>query len=125
MVGESGPMPCYVKGQNAESENREGEGADTHRVLELTEREHTFTFEGVAERPVPALLRGFSAPVRLSYGYSRDVHLRLMRAEDDGVCRCDASQQLALRALDDGMAACRNGQDLTQITHDARRAADK
>lgn len=120
LVGEAGPMPLRLKGQNPESENREGEGADTHRVLELTEREHTFTFEGVAERPVPALLRDFSAPVRLSYDYSRDDLMRLMRAEDDGFCRWDASQQLALRVLDDVMAAYRNGQDLTQITIDAR-----
>src|SRR5690625_6816651 len=46
--------------------------------------------------------------------------MRLMRAEDDGFCRWDASQQLALRVLDDVMAAYRNGQDLTQITIDAR-----
>src|SRR5690625_5843936 len=60
LIGEAGPMPLRLQGHN-----RAGEGADTHRVLELTEREHTFTFEGVAERPVPALLRDFSAPVRL------------------------------------------------------------
>src|SRR5690625_5433816 len=66
LVGEAGPMPLRLKGQNTESEKREGEGWDTHRQRELTESEYTFTFEGVAERPVPALLRDFSAPVRLS-----------------------------------------------------------
>src|SRR5690625_2664228 len=115
LIGEAGPMPLRLQGHN-----RAGEGADSHRVLELPERENTFTFEGVAERPVPALLLEFSASLRFSYDYSRGDLLRLMRAVVDGICRWDASKQLALRVLDDVMAAYRNGQDLTQITIDAR-----
>ena len=37
----------------------------TSRVLEVTEPEQRFVFTGIRERPVPSLLRGFSAPVIL------------------------------------------------------------
>src|SRR5690554_4485430 len=41
------------------------------QVLELTEAEHRFEFHGLAERPVPSLLRDFSAPVRVQYQIGR------------------------------------------------------
>ena len=34
-------------------------------VLEMTEATQRFTFPGLASRPVPSILRGFSAPVVL------------------------------------------------------------
>ena len=36
-------------------------GYGTTRVLELTEREQTFTFDDVPSKPVLSCLRGFSA----------------------------------------------------------------
>lgn len=41
--------------------------APTERVLELTEASHAFEFHGLAQKPVPSLLRHFSAPVRVAY----------------------------------------------------------
>lgn len=69
------------------------------QVLELMEAKQTFTFEGVAERPVPSLLRGFSAPVKLDYPYSREQLLHIMQHDSDGFCRWDACQTLALEVL--------------------------
>ena len=43
--------------------------ADEH-VLYLTEAEQIFVFTDVAEKPIPSLLRDFSAPVKLNYTYS-------------------------------------------------------
>ncbi len=64
-------------------------------LLEIREREQTFVFEGIAQAPVPSLLRGFSAPVRLRYDYD-DAELALLLAHDqDGFTRWDAGQQLA------------------------------
>ena len=34
-------------------------------VIHLTKPEQTFVFPGVSARPIPSLLRGFSAPVKL------------------------------------------------------------
>ena len=40
-------------------------------VIHLTEASQTIVFHGVSARPVPSLLRGFSAPVRLSIDLRR------------------------------------------------------
>ena len=69
------------------------------RVLELTEYKQSFVFEPVEQQPVPSLLRGFSAPVKLEYGYSNDELLRLMSHDSDGFNRWDAGQLLATRLL--------------------------
>ncbi|MVZ10586.1 DUF3458 domain-containing protein, partial [Enterobacteriaceae bacterium 8376wG6] len=40
-------------------------GLPVNNVLNVTEAEQTFVFDGVAHKPVPSLLREFSAPVKL------------------------------------------------------------
>ncbi len=79
----------------------EGEGAPsgTTRVLELREAEHVFRFVDVPVRPVPSLLRGFSAPVKLNTAESDDdLRFRLAHDSDD-FNRWDAGQTLAIRAI--------------------------
>jgi len=75
-----------------------GESATTH-VLELTEPEQRFRFEGIAQPPVPSLLRGFSAPVKLEYDYSDDELQFLMANDSDGFSRWDAAQRLHQRVV--------------------------
>ncbi|RFB65708.1 MULTISPECIES: aminopeptidase N [unclassified Herbaspirillum] len=71
----------------------------TTRVLELTQAKQTFTFTNVAEKPVPSILRGFSAPVVLEYDYS-DAELAFLMAHDsDPFNRWEAGQRLATRRL--------------------------
>ena len=43
----------------------DGSVAAAARVCELTQASQAFVFEDVAAEPVPSLLRGFSAPVKL------------------------------------------------------------
>ena len=75
----------------------EGEtDAPTERVLELTDAEHEYCFHGLKEKPVPSLLRGFSAPVRLDYPWDRDQLMFLMGRDNDGFNRWDAGQRLAV-----------------------------
>ena len=63
----------------------------------LTEACETLTFLDVAEPPVPSLLRGFSAPVRLEVEAS-DADLRLQLEHDsDAFNRWEAGQRLAVR----------------------------
>jgi aminopeptidase N len=71
----------------------------TNRVLELRAAEETFTFTGLTEAPVPALLRTFSAPVRIDYDYSHDELVHLMAHEPDPFCRWEAGQLLGVRLL--------------------------
>ncbi|MBE5527854.1 aminopeptidase N [Laribacter hongkongensis] len=77
----------------------DNEPGPTRRVLSLTEAEQHFTFVGIEARPVPSLLRGFSAPVRLDYPYT-DAELAFLLANDpDDFARWEAGQTLAGRVL--------------------------
>ena len=71
----------------------------TNLILELTQTSQTFTFTGVAAKPVPSLLRNFSAPVVLDIEYT-DEELGLLLANDsDPFNRWEAGQRLATRRL--------------------------
>jgi aminopeptidase N len=65
------------------------------RLLHVREREERFTFAGLAARPVPSLLRRFSAPVVLNYPYSEADLLHLLAHDDDAFNRWEAGQRLA------------------------------
>lgn len=78
------------------SESRE----DAHTlVLELTQATQTFRFMNVPEKPVPSLLRDFSAPVHLDYEASDDELAFLMGHDSDPFNRWEAGQRLATRRL--------------------------
>jgi aminopeptidase N len=67
----------------------------THeKVLSLTQAQESFAFK-VAEKPVPSLLRGFSAPVVLDYPYTEAELVHLMAHDDDAFNRWEAGQRLA------------------------------
>ncbi|MEZ5554815.1 aminopeptidase N [Haliea sp.] len=99
LLGSAGNLPLRLATDDPAS------ALQTHRVLVLNQPEQTFVFEQVSEAPVPALLRGFSAPVRLEYAYSSDDLRALMNREADGFVRWDAAQQYALRVIAQGQAA--------------------
>ncbi len=71
----------------------------TTRVLAVDQAEQTFTFIDVPEQPLPSLLRGFSAPVKLEFPYSRDQLMFLMQHDSDGFNRWEAGQQLSVQVL--------------------------
>lgn len=76
-----------------------GKAAGTTVVLELRESKQTFRFLDVAEKPVPSILRDFSAPVILDVDYS-DADLAFLMAKDsDAFNRWEAGQRLASRKL--------------------------
>ena len=83
-------LPARLKGEN--------ESHTGTRVLLAREAETRFVFEDVASRPVASLLRGFSAPVKLS-GVADD-DLRVLAAHDtDPFVRWESGQQLACGIL--------------------------
>ncbi len=59
----------------------------------------SLTFEGVGSRPVPSLLRGFSAPVRLALDLPDSDLLALLRHDSDPFNRWQSAQTVALRLL--------------------------
>lgn len=76
-----------------------GEFWGSERVIHLKEAEQSFTFYNLESEPVASLLRGFSAPVKLEFDYSRKQLAFLMTCDSDGFNRWDAGQRLALMAL--------------------------
>ncbi|POF90138.1 aminopeptidase N [Pseudomonas putida] len=77
----------------------EASAQGSSRVLSLTEAEQTFIFLDIAAKPLPSLLRGFSAPVKLSFPYNRDQLMFLMQHDSDGFNRWEAGQQLSVQVL--------------------------
>ncbi|MCY1398840.1 Aminopeptidase N [compost metagenome] len=90
----------------------EAAAAGTSRVLSVTEAEQTFTFVDVAAKPLPSLLRGFSAPVKLSFPYDRDQLMFLMQHDSDGFNRWEAGQQLAVQVLQELIVQHQQGNPL-------------
>lgn len=78
----------------------------TSRVLLLTKADQSFTFQNVESRPVPSLLRGFSAPVKLAYPWSSADLATLMAHDSDAFMRWEAAQLLAQREILDNVGAC-------------------
>ncbi len=95
LLGDAGNLPLYLSGEPNDTETPD----NTHRVLMVNQPRQEFVFERVKERPVPSLMRGFSAPVRLDYPYSNGDLQALMSRDDDGFVRWDASQQLAIHVI--------------------------
>ncbi|MDA9240657.1 DUF3458 domain-containing protein, partial [bacterium] len=95
LVGEQGDLPLNDDG-------------DTEIVYELNQTNQRLVIEGIEnvdQAPVPSLLRGFSAPVKLHYPYSKDQLIHLMANDSDGFNCWDAGQQLSFALLEKLTAA--------------------
>jgi len=86
--------------------------AGTERVLDVRQATERFTFTGIPARPVPSLLRGFSAPVILKYAYDEAALARLMADDSDDFNRWEAGQRLAGDLILRRAAAMRSGNDV-------------
>ena len=75
------------------------------RLLQLNAPRQTFRFREVSERPIPSLMRGFSAPVKLKATISDEDRAVLFSHDSDLFNRWEAGQQLALNLLLDPVGA--------------------
>jgi aminopeptidase N len=85
----------------------------TTRVVHLRSSEESFCFTGLDEEPVPALLRGFSAPVKLDYPYRHEQLALLMAFEPDTFCRWESGQRMAAQIILGLVADRQQGAGLT------------
>ena len=93
LFGEGGkPLPLVLEGESDDT-------APMERTLWLQDRSQRFVFTNVAERPVPSLLRNFSAPVELEFPHSDQDLAFLVRHDDDAFCRWDSLQKLVATAI--------------------------
>ncbi|MCV3273923.1 aminopeptidase N [Roseobacter sinensis] len=86
--------------------SRSGEELVPSQVLELTETSQSFTFEGLPERPIPSVLRGFSAPVVLHREMPEEHQAFLLAHDTDPFNRWEAGRELARASL---LAMIRDG----------------
>ena len=85
---------------------------ETTRILDFTKREQTFNFVNLSSEPVPSLLRGFSAPVKLDFKYTDDDLRFLLANESDPFNRWEAGQRLAIRITMSLIDDFRHGREL-------------
>ena len=109
LVGPDGrDMALQLEGEDAP--------AGTSHVLNLTQREQTFRFVNVAAKPVPSLLRGFSAPVKLNANLKERDLVFLMTHDSDPFNRWEAAQRYATGLLMSLVGAQSNGEKNRQGT---------
>ena len=102
---EGNDLALHVKGG--------AEGLDGKQLLQLTDRQQTFTFTGIKDEPTPSLLRGFSAPVKLQLDYTDDELMFLMANDNDEFNRWEAGQQLAVRVINRLIDDIHSGRELS------------
>ncbi|UYV36104.1 aminopeptidase N [Rhodobacteraceae bacterium D3-12] len=75
-------------------------------TLEMIEAEQRFSFSGLAEKPIPSILRGFSAPVILEHTSDTATRAFLLAHDTDPFNRWQAGRDLA---RDTALAMIRTG----------------
>lgn len=105
LIGPNGhALPARLAGEEAAAEGT--------RLLLLEQEEQRFVFEDVSAPPVPSLLRGFSAPVRLK-GVPPE-RLRFLAVHDsDPFVRWDSGQHYATALILDMVRRHRAGEALS------------
>ncbi len=89
----------------------------TSRTLKIAAAEQELVFVNLPATPVPSLLRGFSAPVKVRYPYSRRELAFLFANDSDAFNRWEAGQRLATEVLLEMIAEADGGR-LTQAPSD-------
>jgi aminopeptidase N len=92
------PVRVALIGPDGQPMALDASGA-TEKVLELKSSSARYDFDNIPAKPIPSLLRGFSAPVRLSTDLG-GAELAFLAAHDsDPVARWDSGQELAMRTM--------------------------
>lgn len=85
---------------------------ETTEILNVISDEQEFYFPNIETKPIPSLLRGFSAPVRLSYPWKEQELYFLMMHDSDGFSRWDAAQKLLITQMQELIIAYQAGKTL-------------
>lgn len=84
-------LPIDIKNQPSSS--------DHSCILNVMKSQQSFEFLNIPHKPLPSLLRNFSAPVKLNYPYTKEELIFLMQHDTDGFNSWDAGQQLAVKII--------------------------
>ncbi|HCM42404.1 MAG TPA: aminopeptidase N [Candidatus Omnitrophica bacterium] len=86
------------------------------QICEIKDWKHRFEFPNITAKPIPSLLRDFSAPVHLDYPYLEEDLAHLMAYDTDDFTRYDAGQRLAEMVLFRRIEAVQKGQSFAPET---------
>lgn len=76
-----------------------GEDLIGTQILPLKDKTENFIFENIPSRPIPSILRNFSAPVRLTTDLSEDDLKFLMVHDTDGFNKWESAQTIYMRLI--------------------------
>ncbi|ASI90987.1 aminopeptidase N [Vibrio mediterranei] len=98
-------------------------GIELNNVLNVTESEQEFVFENISSKPVPSMLREFSAPVRLEFDYSDEQLAFLMINAKNDFAKWDAGQMLLAKYIKSNVNSVQSGSsvELPSLVIDAFR----
>jgi aminopeptidase N len=82
-------------------------------LLELTTERQQWVIENVPSRPIPSLLRDFSAPVVVEYAWSDDELALLSARDSNPFARWEAGQELATRQILNVLEQLHSGKAVT------------
>ena len=71
----------------------------TNTTLEITDQKQSFEFYNIVSKPIPSILRSFSAPVKIEYNYSNNDLVQLMQYDEDDFNRWDSGQKIFTQDL--------------------------
>lgn len=102
----------YYENGEAVPLKQKGCKAAMSAVLPIRESIQSFVFHKVASKPVPSLLRGFSAPVKLQYNYDDAQLETLLNYDTDPFNKWEASQVHAHNSLEKIICQVQRGEPL-------------
>lgn len=70
-----------------------------HDLLHVKNVEQQFQFTNIVSQPIPSLLRGFSAPVKINYAYSDAALQLLFKHDTDLFNRWEAGQRYTIKLI--------------------------
>lgn len=97
-TGKDIPLSAVYQNGTLKSVSNNGNPVST-AVLRFTQKEEEFVFTDIVEKPVPSLLREFSAPVRLESDLTNEDFFFLLANDHDEFNRWEVGQFLAQRLM--------------------------
>ena len=92
-------IPIAVGLINENGDDMDLGGGATTKIYDLLEQKQTFVVENISSKPVPSVLRNFSAPVKLSAQHTDEELAFLMIHDSDGFNQWEAGQTYSLRTI--------------------------
>ena len=112
LVGPDGKDLVLTSVQEGSGAVTKIEGGATTHVVKLTESSQTFTFTGVQVKPVPSVLRNFSAPVKLVLEQTNEELKFLLANDSDAFNKWEAGQRLVTRLILNLLESYQAGQEM-------------